>query len=114
MSKLTVYRYDKHNLPVEAEGWFTPENAEALPEADPMTAERHKQARRRGESVRGVKETLYRTEEGRWVLKIAWHLGPGGEWVDEEADATLGDPPRYRFLGDAEAMGWLTLNHYDG
>lgn len=34
-----VYRYDDMNTPVEAEGWCTLEDAEALDEADPMTAE---------------------------------------------------------------------------
>ena len=38
MTKITVYRYDEMNTPVMAEGWFTLEDAEAIPEADPMTA----------------------------------------------------------------------------
>ena len=49
MTKITVYRYDEMNSPIEAEGWFTLEDAEAMPEADPMTAARHAQAMRRGE-----------------------------------------------------------------
>jgi hypothetical protein len=39
MTKITVNRYDDDtNSPVEAQGWFTLEDAEAMPEADPMTA----------------------------------------------------------------------------
>ena len=39
MTKITVYRYDDEmNSPVEAQGWFTLEDAEEMPEADPMTA----------------------------------------------------------------------------
>jgi hypothetical protein len=64
MTKITVYRYDEMNSPVEAQGWFTLEDAEAMPEADPMTAARHAQAMRRGESALGVKETLYHTSQG--------------------------------------------------
>ena len=69
MTKITVYRYDEMNSRVEAEGWFTLEDAEAMSEADPMTAARHAHAMRRGEPARGVTETLYHTSHGRWVLK---------------------------------------------
>ena len=70
MTKITVYRYDEMNSRVEAEGWFTLEDAEAMPEADPMTAARHAEAMRRGESARGVKETLYHTSQGCWVANL--------------------------------------------
>ena len=116
MTKITVYRYNEMNSPVEAQGWFTLEDAEAMPEADPMTAARHAQAMRRGESARGVKETLYRTSHGRWVLKTAWHIDECGRFVDDESDV---DPrsgsggPRYRFLNDAEAIDWLHRNYYE-
>ena len=87
MTKITVYGYDDEmNSPVEAQGWFTLEDAEAMPEADPMTAARHAQAMRRGESARGVKETLYNTSQGRWVLKTAWHIDECGMFVDDESD----------------------------
>ena len=59
MTKITVYRYNEMNSPVEAQGWFTLEDAEATPEADPMTAARHAQAMRRGEPALGVTETRY-------------------------------------------------------
>jgi hypothetical protein len=116
MTKITVYRYDEMNSPVEAQGWFTLEDAEAMPEADPMTAARHAQAMRRGEPARGVKQTLYHTSHGRWVLKTAWHIDECGRFVDDEPDV---DPrsgsggPRYRFLSDAEAIDWLRRNRYE-
>lgn len=115
MTKIAVYRYNESNEPVGAEGWFTLEDAEALPEADAMTAERHAQGTRGRQPVRGDLETLYRTGERRWVLKVAGHLGDGGRWVDHETDANpayMGDTPRYRFLDDVEAIDWLTRNHY--
>jgi hypothetical protein len=113
MTKVTVYRYDENNQPVEAVGWFTLETADAMIEADPMTSERHAQAMRRGRPSRGVIETLFYTAEGRWVLKIAWHIGEHGQWVDDEADARPGPVgPIYRFLSDADALAWLTKNNY--
>lgn len=113
MTKISVYRYDRDNQPIEIAGWFTPESADAMIEADPMTAERHAAAMRRGQSSRGVIETLYHTDGGRWVHKIAWHIGPHGQWVDDETKARTGDlGPQYRFLSDAEALDWLTRNGY--
>jgi hypothetical protein len=114
MTKITVYRYDEMNTPIEAQGWFTLEDAQAIPEADPMTAARHAQAMRRGEPARGVKQTLYHTSHQRWVLKTAWHIDESGRFVDDEPDA---DPhseggPRYQFLNDAHAIDWLRRNHY--
>jgi hypothetical protein len=111
MTKISVYRYDRDNQPIEIEGWFTPESADAMVEADPMTAERHAAAMRRDHSARGVIETLYHTDGGRWVHKIAWHIGPRGQWVDDETEAH-GPGPQYRFLSDAEALDWLTRNGY--
>jgi hypothetical protein len=115
MTKITVYRYDERNSPVEAQGWFTLEDAEAIPEADPMTAARHAQAMRRGESTRGVKETLYHTSHGRWVLKTAWHIDECGRFVNDESDADprSGGGARYRFVSDADAIDWLRRNHYE-
>jgi hypothetical protein len=115
MTKITVYRYDEMNSPVEAQGWFTLEDAEAMPEADPMTAARHAQAMRRGEPALGVKETLYRTSHGRWVLKASWHIDECGRFVDDESDVDphSGGGPRYQFLTDAHAIDWLRRNHYE-
>jgi hypothetical protein len=117
MTKITVYGYDDEmNSPVEAQGWFTLELAEALPEADPMTAARHAQAMRRGESARGVKETLYYTSQGRWVLKTAWHIDECGMFVDDESDIdprSGGGGPRYQFVSDSHAIDWLRRNHYE-
>ena len=116
MTKITVYRYDEMNSPVEAQGWFTLEDAEAMPEADPMTAARHAQAMRRGEPALGVTETLYHTSHGRWVLKTAWHIDECGRFVDDESDVDprFGDGgPRYKFLSDAEAIDWLRRNRYE-
>ncbi|HWL97980.1 MAG TPA: hypothetical protein VNP20_11570 [Nocardioidaceae bacterium] len=113
MTKITVYRYGRDNEQIESAGWFTVESAEALPEADPMTAERYAAAMRRGQPARFVRETLYRTEEGRWVLKVASHVDAHNQWVDDEEDAQPVDGmPRVRFLADAEAMEWLTRNGY--
>jgi hypothetical protein len=81
-------------------------------EADPMTSERHAQASRHGRPSRGVIETLFHTAEGRWVHKVAWHIGDRGQWVDDEADARPGPAPMYRFLTDADALAWLTKNNY--
>jgi len=117
MTKITVYRYDDEmNSRVEAQGWFTLEDADAMPEADPMTAARHAQAMRRGESARGVKETLYHTSQGRWVLKTAWHIDDCGRFCDDESDIDLrsgGGGPRYQFLSDADAIEWLRRNRYE-
>jgi hypothetical protein len=115
MTKITVYRYDEMNSPVEAQGWFTLEDAEAMPEADPMTAARHAQAMRRGEPALGVKETLYHTSHGGWVLKTAWHIDDCGRFVDDESDVDprFGSGPRYRFLNDADAIEWLRRNRYE-
>ena len=116
MTKITVYRYDEMNSPTQAEGWFTLEEAEAMPEADPMTAARHAQAMRRGEPALGVKETLYHTSHGRWVLKTAWHIDECGRFVDDESDVDLhsgGGGPRYQFLSDAHAIDWLRRNRYE-
>lgn len=113
MTKISVYRYDPLNQPIEIVGWFTPESADAMVEANPMTAERHAAAMRRGKPARGVVETLYRTDGGRWVHKTAWHVGPRGRWVDDETEARSdGPPPQYRFLTDAEALDWMTRNGY--
>jgi hypothetical protein len=112
MTKITVYRYDD-NQPAEPVGWFTLESAEALPEANPMTAERFAAAMRRGEPARFVRETLYRTAESRWVQKTALHVDAHNQWVDNENDAQQHDGmPRVRFLTDAEAIDWLTHNGY--
>jgi hypothetical protein len=116
MTKITVYRYDDEtNSPVEAQGWFTLEDAEAMPEADPMTAARHAQAMRRGEPALGVTETLYHTNRGRWVLKTAWHIDECGRFVDDESDVDprSGGDPRYQFLSDADAIDWLRRNRYE-
>jgi hypothetical protein len=115
MTKITVYRYDEMNSSAEAQGWFTLEDAEAMPEADPMTAARHAEAMRRGESARGVKETLYHTSQGRWVLKTAWHIDDCGRFVDDESDVDprSGGGPRYRFLRAADAIEWLGRNGYE-
>jgi hypothetical protein len=117
MTKITVYRYDDEmNSPVEAQGWFTLEDAEAMPEADPMTAARHAQAMRRGEPALGVKETLYHTSHGRWVLKTAWHIDECGRFVDDDesdVDPRSGGGPRYKFLSDADALDWLRRNRYE-
>ena len=115
MTKITVYRYDEMNNVAEAQGWFTLEDAEAMLEADPMTAARHAQAMRRGESARGVKETLYHTSQGRWVLKTAWHIDECGRVVDDEpnVDPRPGGGPRYQFLTDADAIDWLRRNRYE-
>ena len=113
MTKITVFRYDRDNQPVEPVGWFTVESAEVLPEADPMTAERFAAAARRGQPARFVRETLYHTEEGRWVLKVAAHVDGRGRWVDDENDAQPMDGmPRVRFVTDIEAMDWLNRNGY--
>lgn len=113
MNRVAVYRYDRDNQPAEPVGWFTPENAEALPEADPMTAERYAEAQRGGQPVRAVRETLYRTREGRWVLKTALHVDARNRWVDDEADAQPMDGmPRVRFLTVPEVVDWLTRNRY--
>ncbi len=113
MSRVTVYRHDSDNQPAVAEGWFSPERAEAIVEANPMTAQRFAELQRQGRSARGVVETLYRTEGGRWVHKVAWHTDERGRWVDDERDAysPLGQP-RYRFLRDEEALDWLNRNGY--
>jgi hypothetical protein len=115
MTKITVYRFDEMNTLVEAQGWFTLEDAEAIPEADPMTAARHAQAMRRGEPALGVKETLYHTSHGRWVLKTAWHIDECGRFVDDESDVDphSGSGPRYQFLSDAHAIDWLRRNRYE-
>jgi hypothetical protein len=115
MTKITVYRFDEMNTPVEAQGWFTLVDAEAIPEADPMTAARHAQAMRRGEPALGVKETLYHTSHGRWVLKTAWHIDECGRFVDDESDVDphSGSGPRYQFLSDAHAIDWLRRNRYE-
>lgn len=117
MTKITVYRYDDEmNSPAQAEGWFTLEDAEAMPEADPMTAARHAQAMRRGEPALGVKETLYHTSQGRWVLKTAWHIDDCGRFVDNESAVdprSGGGGPRYQFLNDADAIEWLRRNRYE-
>lgn len=113
MTKISVYRYDRDNQPIEIAGWFTPESADAMVEADPMTAERHAAAMRRG-PARGVVETLYHTDGRRWVHKTAWHVGARGQWVDDETQVGSGGlGPQYRFLSDAEALDWLTRNGYD-
>jgi hypothetical protein len=111
MTRIAVYRYDDHGRR-EPDGWFTLESAEAMVEANPMTAARYAAARRRG-PVRSVIETLYRTNGGRWVLKTAWHVGPQGEWVDDEAAIGPWHPePRYEFITDIDALDWLNRNGY--
>lgn len=112
MPRITVHRYDPDGNQVEAVGWFDTERAEAVEEADPMTGARFAQLKKRGQSARFVRETLYRTHNGRWVHKETAHIGPDGKWVDDENDASpqLGQPRRYRFLTDAEALAWLA-NH---
>jgi ribosomal protein S16 len=113
MTRVTVYRYDRDNQPVESVGWFTPENAESLTEANPMTADRYAEAQRGGWPARAVRETLYRTREGRWVLKTALHVDGRNRWVDDEANARQIDGmPQFRFLAVAEVVGWLTRNGY--
>lgn len=114
MSKVTVYRYDRDNQPIEPAGWFTLESAEALPEANPMTGEKYAAAMRRRQPARAVRETLYRTEERRWVLKVASHVDEHNRWVDNEVDAKpMYGMPQVRFVSDAEAVDWLSRNGYD-
>jgi hypothetical protein len=114
MTRITVYRYDQNNQPAEAEGWFTPESAHAMTEANPMTAERYADAMRRGKPARVVIETLFHTGEGRWVRKDAIHVDDRGRWTENEAGArSTHGFPHYRFLSDAEALDWLTRNGYE-
>ncbi|SDU79495.1 hypothetical protein [Jiangella alkaliphila] len=108
MSRVTVYRY-RDNQSAVAEGWFSPDRAEAIVEANPMTAQRYADLQRQGGSARGVIETLYRTEGGQWVHKVAWQTDERGRWVGER-DASPLAPPRYRFLIDEEALDWLNSN----
>jgi hypothetical protein len=108
MTRIAVYRY-RDDGGRAAQGWFTLESAQAIDEADPLTPARYAKAVRSGHPFRGVVQTLYRTDGGRWVLKTAWpHLDQGGHWVEHHAD--LDGPeggPRYEFVTDADALDWL-------
>lgn len=111
MPKQGVYRYDEENNPVETVGWFDPDLAEAVEEADPMTASRFEELARAGRSRRGVKETLFRTPQGRWVHRVQVHVGPKGQWVEDPAAADPGLGPRscrHQFLSEDEALAWLS------
>ena len=87
MTKITVHRYDSQNQPLGVDGWFDQDRAQEFVEHDPMTAERHADAIRRGQTARFGIDSLLRTEEGRWVLKMGFHIGERGKWVDDERDA---------------------------
>jgi hypothetical protein len=77
-----------------------------------MTAQRYAKQQDQGIPARGVIETLYRTEGGQWVHKLAWQTDERGRWVDErDAYSPLGQP-QYRFLKDEEALDWLNRNGY--
>ncbi|MFR9676425.1 hypothetical protein [Streptomyces sp. TR02-1] len=113
MARQAVYRYDEENNPIETAGWFEPEQAEVVEEANPMTAERFDELARKGRARRVVKETLYRTPEGRWVHRVRAHVGPDGNWVEDAArvDPRLGSRAcRHRYVTEAEALAWLSTH----
>ena len=113
MKKITVHRYDSQNQPLGVDGWFDQDRAQEFVEHDPMTAERHADAIRRGQTARFGIDSLLRTEEGRWVLKMGFHIGERGKWVDDERDADrrMGYTT-HRFVNDDDATGWLIDNGY--
>ncbi|MFI0357951.1 hypothetical protein [Actinomadura sp. 9N407] len=104
MARQMVYRYGSDRVsPGEAVGWFDPDRAEAFVEVGAVTDEQYAQWQRKGKGgIRGIRETLHRTESGRWVLRRDYLDGPQGpettwEFVDRDDDA----------------VDWLTRNGHE-
>jgi hypothetical protein len=100
-ARTSVYRYPRGYHEVgELDGWFLPEECEAIVERGVISDEEFAAARRKG-PVRGVIETLYRTPQEHWVLRHGWR------------DSAGGIPDSYEFLTDDQALEWLTRQDYE-
>ncbi|MFP3966092.1 hypothetical protein SMC26_27550 [Actinomadura fulvescens] len=98
-----IYRYGEDRLSeAKVEGWFDPDRAQAFVEANTVTDDDYAQWERTGRgSIRGVRETLFHTDSGQWVLH-RHHLGP--------SDCS---PSTWELLPtDHQAVDWLTRNGY--
>lgn len=102
MARTNVYRYpDGYSEAGELDGWFSPEECEAIVETGVLSDDEFAAAVRTGRPVRGLIETLYRTPHQRWVLHRVWR--------DTQGEI----PDTYEFFADDQALEWLTRQGYE-